>query len=143
MVAGCASDDGASEAERTEALVAQMLGVYDQAAMYRCECLVAADLLYDSVDACLMVLSPGDAWGECVQMAFADEGTAELVDALQCHTDHLQSVQACAESVGCEASVDGACDAMASESPCGNSTIDLLNFVFAHCPDIPMNTVTQ
>ena len=142
-VVGCAGDDGDSEADSTAALVAEMVGEYERAAMYRCECLVAQDLLYDTVDACLKALQPNAAWGDCVAMAFETHGTAELEDAMRCHTAHLQNAQACAESVGCEESIDGACDAMASMDPCGQSTIELITFVIGHCPDVPMNTVTE
>ena len=139
LIAGCASDDGEGAASTTQALVAAMLGEYERAAMYRCECLVAQDVLYDSVAECLMVLAPMASWRECVAMAFETDGTAELEAAMRCHTDHLRSAQDCAESAGCPESIDGACDAMASQDPCGEGTVQLIGFVLGHCPDIPMN----
>jgi hypothetical protein len=139
VVAGCGGDDGESAADRTQALVAEMLGEYERAAMHRCECLVAQDVLYDSVDACLRVLAPNAAWGECVAMAFETDGTEELEAAMRCHTEHLRSAQECAEAAGCEGTIDGACDAAASTDPCGGSTIELLEFTLVRCPDIPLN----
>jgi len=138
---GCYSSDGTDETDSPRSLVAQLAQGYDRGLTHRCECLVAQELLYDSVESCLSKIGWDHSGDECLNAAFDEHGTDELLNALRCHVGHLADANACSDAVSCEELlIDGACDAKSAENPCGDAALDLSTFIFEHCPQLDLHS---
>lgn len=123
----------ATETQGIEALTQRAIAAYDRQMNATCTCLVAEGM-YESQEACLMLLGSGSTWADCGSQFLEEHDSSETREQMDCFVARSEKQASCVADAACKSQAVAQC----AEVPaaCAESQPGIVLELLQRCPDL-------